>query len=62
MRRFKQIIRWPANNVNNLAPLYQVSWRMVWIIPVAGALFIFCVLAAIMYGPERGVATWRDNI
>lgn len=61
MNKFKQIIRWPANEVNNRAPWYQVGWRMLWVIPAASALLLYCVLAGVMYGYEYGVAAWREN-
>lgn len=62
MEQFKQIIRWPANEVNNLAPMYQVAWRMLWVIPTASALLLYCVLVGVMYGYEYGVATWRESV
>lgn len=62
MDKFKQIIRWPANEMNDRAPWYQVAWRMLWILPSVVVLIVYCALIGVAYGLGAAEATWEDNI
>lgn len=58
----ERIGQWPSTEVNNLAPWYVVTWRLLWIVPAGAVLMIYCGLLGIIYGPSAARSAWRENI
>lgn len=53
--------RWPAKPDNDLMPLYELVWRLLWVVPFYVGRAITWVSIAAVEGASEANTWWREQ-